>query len=167
MELLSKLGIDWKLLIAQIVNFTILLVVLLKFAYKPVIGALDRRTKMIEKSIHDAHEASEKLKNIEKMEKERMSDAHKQIGALLEKAKSEAEEMKKGIVDEARRASDDMLARTHAQLKEEKASMLAEAKAELSNLVIAAASKLLEREYSAADQKRLAEAVSKEMHSAK
>lgn len=167
MELLSKLGIDWKLLIAQIVNFTVLLVVLLKFAYKPVIGALDRRTKMIEKSMNDAHEASEKLKNIEKMEKERMSDAHKQIGALLEKAKGEAEEMKKGIVDEARRASDDMLARTHAQLKEEKASMLAEAKAELSNLVIAAASKLLEREYTAADQKRLAEAVSKEMHSAK
>ncbi len=166
MELLSKLGIDWKLLLAQIINFTILAVVLMKFLYKPVLATLDRRSKMIEKSISDSHEASEKLKNIEKMERERTQEAHKQIGSMLDKAKQEAEEMKKAIVDEARRASDDMLARTHVQLKEEKARMLAEAKAELSQIVVDAASKILEREYSEADQKRLATAVAHEMKSA-
>lgn len=167
MELLSKLGIDWKLLVGQIVNFTVLLIVLLKFVYKPVLGALDRRSKMIEKSMHDAHEASEKLKNIEKMEKQQLAETQKQVGIMLEKAKQDAEEVKKGIVDEARRASDDMLARTHTQLKEEKTAMLAEARSELSALVIQAAAKLLDREYSAADQKRLAEAVAHEMNSAK
>ena len=48
-ELFSKLGIDWKLLIAQIINFLVLLFVLYKFAYRPILSMLEKRTKKIEK----------------------------------------------------------------------------------------------------------------------
>mgnify|MGYP001588456271 CR=1 FL=1 len=64
MELISKLGIDWKLLVAQIVNFFILLFVLYKFAYKPVLEMLEKRSKTIEKGIHDAKASEERLKEI-------------------------------------------------------------------------------------------------------
>lgn len=167
MELLSQLGIDWKLLIAQIINFTILLIVLLKFVYKPVLSALDRRSKAIEKSMNDAAQAAEKLKHVEKLEKERMGEVHKQIGTMLDTAKQEAEVMKKEIVEEARRIADDLVARTHAQLKEEKERMLAEARSQLADLVVVATGKLLDREYSSADQKRLAEAIAAEVKSIK
>ena len=48
-ELLSSLGIDLRLFLAQLINFSILLFVLFKFAYKPILNMMDERTEKIEK----------------------------------------------------------------------------------------------------------------------
>ena len=64
-ELLTKLGIDLKLLVAQIVNFLILLLVLYKFAYGPIVAMLEKRQKKIEKGLKEAEEAHKKLEESE------------------------------------------------------------------------------------------------------
>ena len=61
MELLSNLGINGKLLLAQIVNFFILLYILKRFAYKPILKVLDDRKEKIEKGLRDAENAKDKL----------------------------------------------------------------------------------------------------------
>ena len=53
MELLTKLGINWQLLLAQIVNFLIVLGVLGIFVYKPILNLLDARSERIRKSMDD------------------------------------------------------------------------------------------------------------------
>ena len=58
MELLTKLGVDWKLLIAQIVNFTILVSVLTYFVYRPLLDLLDARRERIRKAVEDENESS-------------------------------------------------------------------------------------------------------------
>jgi F-type H+-transporting ATPase subunit b len=165
MELLTKLGIDWKLLVAQIVNFFILLVVLYKFVYNPVLNMLDRRSKVIEKGITDAKLSEERLAQIQKMQDEKMAATSREIGALLEQAKVDAEMVKKDLIATASLQAEDLLRRAKVQNAEEKEKMLYEVKREVASFIVDAASKILEREFSHADQKRLAEAVTREMQS--
>ena len=60
-ELIQTFHIDWKLLIAQLINFAIVLFVLWKFAIKPLSKTMDKRTNDIEKSIDDAKKIEENL----------------------------------------------------------------------------------------------------------
>lgn len=159
MELLHKLGIDWKLLIAQIINFFILLFVLYKFAYKPVLHMLDKRAKTIEKGISDAKASEEKLAAIERLRDEKLAQAQKEIGSMLEKARLDAEAVKKELIDAANKQVEDLMRRTRLQIEEEKRKMIADVKREVAQFIIAATGKILEKEFNADDQKRLTEAV--------
>ena len=58
---MEALGIDLKLLIAQVVNFGILLFVLSKFLYKPVVTMLEERQKKAEQTIKDSDKATKTL----------------------------------------------------------------------------------------------------------
>lgn len=162
MELISKLGIDWKLLVAQIVNFFILLFVLYKFAYKPVLEMLEKRSKTIEKGIHDAKASEERLKEIEQTRRKILDEAAREVGKLLEKAKADAEAMKKDLMANANEQAEDLLRRTKALVAEEKEKMTEDVKKEVAKFIILATGKILQREFSDADQKRLADAISSE-----
>ena len=163
MELISKLGIDWKLLVAQIVNFFILLFVLYKFAYKPVLEMLEKRSKTIEKGIHDAKASEERLKEIEQTRRKILDEASREVGKLLEKAKADAEAMKKDLMAAASEQAEDLLRRTKALVAEEKEKMTEDVKKEVAKFIILATGKILQREFSDSDQKRLADAVALEM----
>ena len=92
-ELLNKLGIDYKLLIAQIINFLVLLFVLWKFAYGPILAILEKRQKKIEKGLADAEAAEKRLEESEKKQKE-----------VLRKARTEAKEIVEMFFEEIRTA---------------------------------------------------------------
>ncbi|MBI4994616.1 F0F1 ATP synthase subunit B [Candidatus Peregrinibacteria bacterium] len=163
MELITKLGIDWKLLIAQIINFLILLFILYKFAYRPILEMLQKRSKTIEKGMHDAKASEERLKEIEQTRRSILDEAARSVGKLLEKAKTDAETMKKDLMAEASAQAEDLLRRTKAQVAEEKEKMTEDVKKEVAKFIILATGKILQREFSDADQKRLADAVALEM----
>ena len=59
-QLFEAFGIDWKLLLAQAVNFGVLFVALTYFLYKPVLKTLDERKQKVAKGVTDA-EAAEKM----------------------------------------------------------------------------------------------------------
>lgn len=163
MELISKLGIDWKLLIAQIINFCILLGILYKFAYKPVLGALEKRSKRIEQGLKQASESEERMREIDKMRDVKLREAEHQVGKLIEDARKDAERMRKEIVDAANSQAEALVIRAKTQIEEEKVKMVADLKHEIAGIVIQATGRILEREFSNADQSRLTEAISKEM----
>lgn len=165
MELLSKLGIDWKLLIAQVINFAILFFVLYKFAYKPVLQMLETRTKMIERGVHDAKAAEENLKKAEELRDKKIRDAEKEVGRLIENAKKDAEQMSAQLVASAQKQSEELLKRSQLQIQEQKEAMMSELRRDVTSIVVTATSRLLKREFSPADQKRLMDALSKEMES--
>lgn len=165
MELLTTLGVEWKLLLAQVINFGLLLLVLWKFVYKPVLHMLEKRSKMIEKGVADAKESEKRLQEIEKTREQNLSDTRKEMGRMLDRAKAEADQMKKDLMAAAEAEADDLMKRTKIQIEEEKAKMIEDIKREVGMFVVKAASKLLEREFSQADQTRLSQAIIKEMTS--
>jgi len=93
-ELVKTFHIEANLLAAQIVNFVIVLLVLYKFAYGPILKTLNDRTKKIEKGLKDAEESQKKLQEITQKEKEVMTDAKKEAQTIIKKSEEEAKKAK-------------------------------------------------------------------------
>lgn len=167
MELISKLGIDLKLLLAQIVNFLILFVVLTKLVYKPVLNLLDKRKKLIEKTVEDQRHIEERLTKIEEEKGKIMADATKEAMAVVEKSKREAEEEKQVVLTNAKKEISSLAERYRAQLKEEKAKLVKEIKGEMATLIVKASEKIIKKEFGKEDQKRLEQAIKDELSSTK
>ena len=97
-ELFNQLGVNWRLLLSQGVNFLILLVALTFLVYKPLLKVMAERKKRIEAGLADADEAERKLKNIGNLEAERMAKVEKDALAVIKKAESNAQLSAKSIV---------------------------------------------------------------------
>lgn len=143
-ELLTSLGIDWKLFIAQLINFSILLFVLYKFAYKPVLKILEDRTKKIEKGLADAEESGKKLKEIEEKEKAVLVKAKKQANDIIKKAQEQADVNKAELIKMAQVESDKIIEKAKKVASEEKDKMMSEVKSEIASLVAIAVEKVID-----------------------
>lgn len=155
MELIEKLGVDLKLLIANIINFVLLLWILGRFVYKPVLALLEKRRKMVEKSVQDSKQAEELLADIEKTRLEAISKIKIQSVQMLEEASKQAEVVKKQITDTAHRQAELIIEQAKHQISLEKSRMMKEMEQDVAHLIVSATSRILEREFSDSDQKRL------------
>lgn len=157
MELLNNLGINAKLLIAQIVNFLILLFVLYKFAYGPVLKLLDERTNKIERGLKDAENAQKKLAEISGKEKEILIKAKKQAQEIVAKAEEIAIKNKEEIIVSAKEQSEKILADSAKKIETEKVLMFQEVKKQVAELVVAATGKIIDEKMNAEKDKELIE----------
>jgi len=142
-QLISTFHIDIKLLIAQMVNFAIVLLVLYKFAYKPILKTLNDRTSKIEKGLKDAETANKKVLEIEEREKEMLANAKKETQVIIAKAEETAKKNKDEIIIEAKAQADKILEDAKKKIEDEKVKMVQEVKAEISGLVISATEKII------------------------
>lgn len=165
MELIDKLGIDLKLLIAQVVNFLILLFILTKLLYKPILGLLDKRKKMIEKTVEDSQKVEERLLKLEEEKAKVLSEASEKAMKEMERVKKEAEEERQKILTNAKKEISSLAERYRAQLQAEKSKMFEEIKGEIAELIVKGSEKIIKREFGKDDQKRLEEAIKKELAS--
>lgn len=94
MEILKDFGVNPTLLIAQIVNFLIILFVLKKFMYKPVLDMLKKREIQIKKGLDDSTEAEKRLTEAEEKEKQILQKARLTADKMISDARSEADELK-------------------------------------------------------------------------
>jgi len=143
-ELFTKLGIDWKLLIAQVVNFLVLLFVLYKFAYGPIVAMLEKRQKKIEQGLKDAESARKNLEKSEEKQKEILKKARADFKVIVEKAHTQAEKSKLEIAAEAKTQAKKILADAKAEIGREKKKTIGEIKSEIGGLVAMAAEKVIE-----------------------
>lgn len=102
-ELIHNLGLDWKLLLAQAVNFFIVLIALRLFLYKPVLRMLATRREKIEEGLAKSEEAERKLHEAAELKKERMKEAEQEALRMMHKAEIRAKEEAEKIL---RAASD-------------------------------------------------------------
>ncbi len=145
-EIIETFHVDYKMLIAQAVNFAIILGVLYKFAYGPMVKHMDARSKLIEKGLEDAKSAGEKLAAAAKEREDKILQAKKEARQIIEDAQLQAEKSKGEIVDQARVESEKVVEQAKEQIKNEKEKMIVEVKKEIGTLVIAATTKIIGEE---------------------
>lgn len=163
MELLSKLGIDWKLLLAQVVNFGILLGVLTAFVYRPLLDLLDARRERIAKAMEDAGRIEGQKKEMEQIRIKELQKIDQEAGAFLERAKEQAEKMKADILQVASKEAEGLLAKGKQQLEGERARVMGEVQMILTKVILEMTEKILEREFSPDDEKRLMNTLAKDL----
>lgn len=110
MELLKNFGFDPVLLSAQVINFLIILFVLKRFLYKPLLDMLKKRQKTIEEGLKQAEEARITLESAEEKEREILKKARITADSMLEEAKKEAETQAKKIEEEAKKEAESIIA---------------------------------------------------------
>lgn len=144
MELLEKLGIDWRLFVAQIINFLALLFVLYLFLYKPVLGLLERRRETIEKSLADAKKIEELAAKAEAATDAKMREVRKEAARILEEAERRAEALREEKLMLTKKDMEKIIEQSKAQLAYERESILREVKEEAGELVTSAVATILE-----------------------
>ena len=86
-------------ILLQLINFGIVLFVLVKFLYKPVLKILDQRSEKIDAGLAAAEKNLEEQAKVEELKKKQLTQAEKQASKIIEEAKLEAQHLSKDIVE--------------------------------------------------------------------
>lgn len=143
---IATLGINLNIFVAQLVNFVVVLLVLWKFAYKPLVKILDDRSHKIEESLKQSDAVEVRVKQLEVEQKQIIATAKGEAMQILEAAKADADVRKQELLMAAKKEVERVVIQGKEQLQAEKAQMLHEAKAELIEMAVAATKKILESE---------------------
>ncbi len=93
MELIKNFGLDPVLLLAQIVNFLIILYILRRFLYRPILSILEKRKTLIKEGLEKTEEARIRLEKVMEEEKNILKNAQTQAKKLIDDAKKESLEL--------------------------------------------------------------------------
>jgi len=154
-SLIETFHIDIKLLIAQAINFAIVLGALYYFALKPLFKVMNERTEKVEKSLEDAKRIEEKLANTEEDYNKKLSQAKKEASIILEKAARQADKKREEMVKKAKEDIGQIIEQEKAQVRTEKAKTLREIKTEVADLVVMSLEKILEKKIDGKKEKEM------------
>ncbi|MFA6513871.1 MAG: F0F1 ATP synthase subunit B [Patescibacteria group bacterium] len=154
-SLISTFHIDYKLFIAQLINFAIVFSVLYYLIFKPLLKTMTERSKTIEKSLKDADAIEKRLELTEKEQIDIITAAKKQANLIIEEADKRGEERKTSLVTKAKEEVAQVISGEKAKLVSEKTEMLKEIKKEVAELVILTVEKLLEEKMTGEKDKEL------------
>lgn len=118
-DIFTALGIDWRLLILQIVAFLVLVWLLGKFVYPWLMKSVDERQKNIEEAAKAAKEAQDSAKETQAETAELLSQARKQASEIVSTAKLEAAEMTSASEKRAKATAEKIVSDAQAQLSKD------------------------------------------------
>lgn len=137
------------------INMLIMLTVVKKLLFKPVMKVLDERNAEIEKTYHDANEANEKATVLEKEYNAKMAQARDEAGEIIKQATITAQKREKEIIESANEQVAMMTRRAETQIAQERKKAYQEIKDEIADISTAIAGKMVQREISAKDHEEL------------
>lgn len=130
-------------ILAQILNFLILLFILKKFAFGPLMKMLEEREQKIKKSIEFAEETEVKSQQMLKEYQAQLNEARTQAQEIVDKAMKVAAEERDASLAEARAEIERMRKNAQEQIVQEREAAIAQLKGEVVALSVAAATKII------------------------
>lgn len=155
MEILTNFGIQPVLLLAQIVNFLIILFLLKKFFYKPIIKALENRKKRIAESLANAQTIEENLAKTKESTAKILEEAKVSAQDIMSQAHQEAQRIADLAVAEARKLAQETQITAEAQIETQKQVMRQELRQEILQLVVEVVQKVLARTLTSRERRQL------------
>ncbi len=150
-------------LIAQIINFLLLVFILTKVAYKPLMKMLADRQTRIEESIRAAEEGQAAAEELKRQYEEHLAEARIKAQAIVEKAAKTAEQTKEEIVATARIEYARLLKEAQEEIAREREHALAQLRGEVVALSVACASKIVEENMDMEKNAKLVEKFMKQL----
>jgi F-type H+-transporting ATPase subunit b len=139
----EKLGINWVLLIAQILNVVLLVWLLSQFLYKPVLNMLNERTRRIRESLAEADKVRSQMVDAQRDYEAEIAKARQEAAGIVAQAQERARAQEQEIVAQARQEADRIRADAREQALREREQMIGELKGQVATLVTQTASRVL------------------------
>lgn len=140
---MEQLGFNLPLLVAQIVNFFIVLVALRLFLYRPVLNMLDRRAQRVREGLEAAEQSKERASQSEQEVAQQLDAARSQGQSLIAQAQETANRVQEEARDQARREGETLLERARGEIQLERDQAIAELRREFADLTVNAAEKVI------------------------
>lgn len=160
-SVLGSLGVNWKLFVAQLINFSVVLFVMWKWVYTPLLKAIDARSAKLEKGLKDAEAASAAKTGAEKASEEAIVSARREAQRILEEAQKQADANRAEMKAKTQEELKTLVAQGKEALVAEKEKMVLEARAEIAELAVMAAGKALGEKMTDAQKKAMLESAAK------
>ena len=149
--------LDPGLFVWTIVTFLLLVFVLAKFAWKPLLKMLQDREDMVRSSLEDAEKAKSELERLNEESEAIMAKARSEAQSILADGKATAEKVKDDIIAKSKEQANKIREDAGNQIQVEKDKAISEIKKEVVNLTLSVAEKLIQKNLSDADNKSLIE----------
>ena len=160
---MDNLGIQWKILLAQTVSFSIVFFVLWRFAYRPIFAMLEARRQIIADAMADAEKTKAELAHTEAERKRILAQAGDQANKLIEGARIAAARVREVETQKAIAAAEQIVTKAREATVQDHARMLAELKREVGRLVVQTTATVTGKVLTPEDQQRLAEETEKQL----
>lgn len=147
-DLFTTFGLDVKLLIIQVVNFGLLLLILWKFLYTPVLRMIDQRRGTIAEAVKKAEAADQRLADADTEGKSIVASAGREAEGLVASGRSKATQEGAEILKRTQEKADQLLADASARAEEAKRQALTAGQKEIARAAMLAAEKILREKHS-------------------
>jgi F-type H+-transporting ATPase subunit b len=154
---------DPGLYIWTIVTFLVLVALLARFAWRPLLDALERRQDVIKKSLDDARHAREELQRLQAESARILAEARSQAAAILDSTRADAARFGEEMKQKARGDADALVKHAQREIDAQTARAVQSIRREAIDLSVAVAAKILRRDVSKADNERLVDDTIREM----
>ena len=146
---------DPGLFIWTILTFLVLLGLLAKFAWGPLLKALEERQETIRKSLDDADQAKQELERLQQESARIIAEARAEAQSIMVKSRADAETVREGLRRKAKEDGDALLRSAQRQIELETARALQQIRAEVVDLSLTVASKLIRKNLTQEDNDAL------------
>jgi F-type H+-transporting ATPase subunit b len=148
-------AVDPGLFIWTIVTFLVLLGLLAKFAWRPLLQSLDARQETIRKSLADAEKARQELERLNRESEAIIRQARVEAEGIVAASRADAERLRGELREKARSEADGIIKNAERQIQLETARALEQIRHEAADLSVAIASKIIQRNITKEDNERL------------
>jgi len=146
---------DPGLFIWTIVTFLVLLALLAKFAWRPLLQALESRQERIRKSLEDAERARQELERLQQESGKIMQQARIEAESIVTQTRADAERLREELKQKAKDEADNILRNAQQQIQLQTRQAIQQIRHEVADIAVLLASKLLERNIAKEDNARL------------
>ncbi len=139
------------------ITFLVLIAVLAKFAFGPIVKMLDERERTIRDAIEQAKKERAEAEKLLADQKESLAAARREASDLAKKNQQEIEVLRADLTARAKKEADDLVASARRQIQDEKAKAIAELKGQVADIAIDAASRIVKANLDDKTQRALVE----------
>lgn len=147
--------VDGTLFVATLVLFAIFAFVLGKFAWGPLLSAIEGREKSVREEVDAAQKANAEAQSLLAQHKEMLKEAGREREQLQARAKQDAEVFKNELMTKARIEADQMVKRAKEQIERETAEAIQELRENVADIAVEAAGKIVKSSLTPEAQKKL------------
>jgi len=146
---------DPGLFVWTILTFLILVALLAKFAWRPLLLALETRQKTIESALDNARKAREELERVQEDSAKLLNDARREADSIVSRARADADRFREEMKQQANVQAAGIVERAQREIQRETARAVTQLRQEAVDLSFSIASKVLRRTVTPADHERL------------
>jgi F-type H+-transporting ATPase subunit b len=149
------LNIEPGLLIWTIITFILLLFVLRKVAWNPLLSALEQRERSIRESLEESQRARQEAQALLQENQRQLAEANRESARIIEQGREEAERVKASITDQARLEGQRLVEEARRQIVRERHAAIQDLKSTAADLALQATGRLLSTSVTSEDHRRL------------